>query len=107
MAGVLFVVCIPREKYEKCISNKQQSSEEDGFGEANVEMNESFSSISVQVKYPGKSLNLNINNKSYFCLLQDSSLNSNSSIVKADIDYAVESKNGNSSKKVTDLLFSI
>ena len=50
MAGVLFVVCIPREKYEKCISNKQQSSEEDGFCEDNAKLYDSSSSLSIQVK---------------------------------------------------------
>lgn len=49
MAGVLFVVCIPREKYEKCISNKQQSSDEDGFYEAKAKIYGSFSSLSIQV----------------------------------------------------------
>lgn len=69
MAGVLFVVCIPREKYEKCISSKQQSSEEDGFGESNAEINDSYSSLSIQVKYSGKSISLNINNQSYYLLI--------------------------------------
>ncbi|XP_070490390.1 uncharacterized protein [Chironomus tepperi] len=66
MAGVLFVICIPREKYEKCISNKQQSSEEDGFGDTKI--SESYSSLSAQ----------------------ESSLNSNSSIgdgTKKDIKF--------------------
>ena len=60
MAGVLFVVCIPREKYEKCISNKQQSSEEDGFCDAKPKLNESLTSLSDQVKDPVK-LDKNIN----------------------------------------------
>lgn len=55
MAGVLFVVCIPRENYEKIISNKRQSTEDEEFETQekafNNDVYHSSSSISLQVSH--------------------------------------------------------
>jgi hypothetical protein len=67
MAGVLFVVCIPREKYEKCMSSKQHSSEEEGFGDENANLNDSLSTVSVQVKHPVENLGNQFLIYAYFC----------------------------------------